>query len=346
MPPVSIVIPAYNQLDYCRQCLDSIQVNTEPGTYRLVLVNNGSDDGVGAYFDSIEGAAVIHAEENLGFAGGVNLGLAKADGHALILNSDTLVPRDWLPRLVAALERDTAVGIVGPMSNYVSGPQLVPDLEFTSMDEINAYSDRLHDERRGQFEATDRLVGFCMLIKDKALNQVPQFDEQFGIGNYEDDDYGIRVRKAGFELRIALDCFVFHYGHRTFAGMGVHNEALRALLDENGERFREKWKTSPEFDRAAARDTALSLNRDARGALETGDLKAGISLLAKAIRTSPELAENYNDLGAVLWEMGERRRATALFERALALNPNYAEAADNLDAAKRTDVPDRSPERT
>ncbi len=339
-PRVSIIIPAFNQLDYCRQCVDSILANTDPDTYELILVNNGSDDGVGEYFDSIEDATVVHAATNLGFAGGVNLGLAAAKGHALLLNSDTVVPRGWLPRLLAALDRNSAIGIVGPMSNYASGPQMILDLELESLDDINAYSDQLYEERCGTFGRTNRLVGFCMLVRDTVLAKVGLFDERFGIGNYEDDDYGVRVQQAGFELRVALDCFVFHFGHRTFSGMGIHGDQLRTLLDENGERFREKWSNSPEHDRAAARDAALALNREGRSALEGGDHKKALSLLTRAIQTFPEASENYNDLGAVLWGMGESRRAIGLFKRALALNPDYREAIENLAAANRvTDSP-------
>ena len=336
--PVSIIIPAFNQLEYCRQCIDSIHANTDPDAYQLVLVNNGSDDGVGEYFDSITDAEVIHSEVNRGFSGGVNLGLANAHGHALLLNSDTVVPRHWLTRLVDALSCDDDIGIVGPMSNYVSGAQLIPDLNLTTMDEINAISDRLYEEQREQYVVTDRLVGFCMLIRDSVWKAVGNFDEGFGIGNYEDDDYGLRVRNAGFELRIASDCFVFHFGSRTFAGMGVHGERWNDLYAQNEERFRRKWNVDPDHDRSAARDAARALNRDARLALKQGNRPSALTLLTNAIRTSPELAENYNDLGVVLWEMGETRRAIALFRSAIALNPDYREANENLaDVAKATD---------
>ncbi len=332
--PVSIIIPAFNQLAYCRQCIDTLRMNTDTGSYRLILVDNGSDDGVGEYFDSLEGAVVIHAGENRGFAGGVNLGLAEARGHVLLLNSDTLVSRGWLPRLRDALEREDRVGIVGPMSNYVSGPQLIPDLEFTAQDEIDAYGDRLFAKHCGSYVVTNRLVGFCMLIRDTAFSSVGLFDERFGIGNYEDDDYGLRVQQAGYELRIASDCFVFHFGSRTFAGMGIQDDQWTNLLTENESRFREKWNAEPEHDRSAARASSISLNREARSALERGDHASAMSLLTKAIRTSPEIAENYNDLGAVLWGIGESERAIRLFNRALALDSGYSEALENLAAAE------------
>ena len=79
---VSIIIPAFNQLDYCRQCVGTLQRNTE-GPYRLILVDNGSTDGVSEFFDNVAGAEVLHLGENRGFAGGVNAGLDAAEYHAL-----------------------------------------------------------------------------------------------------------------------------------------------------------------------------------------------------------------------------------------------------------------------
>ena len=89
-PPLSIIIPAFNQLKYCQGCIASLRRCT-PEAHRLILVDNGSTDGVGDYFYSVPKAEVLHAEENLGFAGGVNLGLAKAVGHVVLLNSDTIL---------------------------------------------------------------------------------------------------------------------------------------------------------------------------------------------------------------------------------------------------------------
>ena len=63
-------------------------------------------------------------------------------------------------------------------------------------------------------------------------------DERFGLGFFDDDDLAERARRAGFELAVAHDLFVHHFGSRTFAGNGVDAEKL---LDENASRFAAKW---------------------------------------------------------------------------------------------------------
>ena len=65
-------------------------------------------------------------------------------------------------------------------------------------------------------------------------------DEQFGLGLFDDDDLAERARRDGFELAVAHDLFVHHFGSRTFAGAGIDAEKL---LEENGSKFAEKWGT-------------------------------------------------------------------------------------------------------
>src|SRR6202044_2176239 len=63
-------------------------------------------------------------------------------------------------------------------------------------------------------------------------------EERYGLGLFDDDDLAERARRAGFELAVAHDLFVHHFGSRTFAGNGIDAEAL---LRENERRFADKW---------------------------------------------------------------------------------------------------------
>jgi hypothetical protein len=331
--PISIIVPAYNQLGYCRQCVTSILANTSQ-PYKLILVDNGSTDGVSEYFDSVAQATVVHAQTNRGFAGGINLGLTHIPGHAVLLNSDTLVPRGWLARLEAALLSDDRIGMVGPMSNYVSGIQQINGPAFSTLEEIAAFSDKLAVEKQGRLHDVSRLVGFCMMIRDTVLRAVGGFDESFGLGNYEDDDYCLRVHQAGYRLCVAEDCFVFHYGSRTFLGMGVTGERWQALLAENQEKFLQKWQASAP-DRSDQAQESLQLNCRARELFKQGRVTDALRVMKEAIEVFPWSEQNYNDLGAMLWKMGEHDRAFENFLRAVRLNPDYGEGRENLRDAAR-----------
>jgi glycosyltransferase involved in cell wall biosynthesis len=325
---ISIIIPAFNQLGYTRQCIASILENTE-GEYRLILVDNGSTEAVYDFFCAIPGAVPIRSEANLGFAGGVNLGLRVAEGHVVLLNNDTLVPRGWLTGLCAALESAPDIGVVGPMSNYVSGSQLIPELRFESLDDINAYAEERRAEHGGRLRDVARLVGFCMLIRDRVVAEVGLMDEAFGLGNFEDDDYCVRVLRAGYRLCVDEASFVFHYGNRTFHALGLVEGKWDTLLEENAARFGAKWDLKPE-DRLDEYREALQLNRKAGEALAQGDLVGAIRGYRDALLLAPQLARSHNDLAVALWQAGAGADAFERLKAALRLDPEFSEARENL----------------
>jgi glycosyltransferase involved in cell wall biosynthesis len=332
-PLISIIIPAFNQVEYCRQCLTTLAAATRP-PYELILIDNGSTDGVAELFDSIEHAVVVHNPANLGFSKAINQGLERASGHPLLLNSDTLLPTGWLERLETTLFASDDIGAVGPMTNCAPGPQEIDSLELTSWQAINDYADELHRARSGRCSDTFRLVGFCMLIRDRVAKEVGLFDERFGTGNFEDDDYCLRIARAGYRLCIAEDCFVFHYGSRTFAGMGLTGDEFRSLIADNQQRLQEKWgrhvaEHSPHAHRSR------QLNREARRAFKNGDAITAVRLLRDAIEAFPTLAVNHNDLGVILWQLGDKERAYHAFRRAVECDAEFLDARENLIIAAK-----------
>jgi len=249
----SVVILTHDQLAYTRECVDSIlRLTDEP--YELVFVDNASADGTAEYLRSVPGATVIANPENRGFPAAANQGIAAARGdQVLLLNNDTVVTTGWLRRLLRALHRDPGVGLVGPCSNSVSGPQQV-EAGYDAMPGLDGFAwdrGKAHD---GVAEETDRLVGFCLLIRRAVVDAVGGLDERFGLGCFEDDDYCLRAVRAGWRAVIARDAFVHHYGGRTFLGSGVD---FAAVLRENGQRFRDKWAGEPAASPPAVPDSTV-----------------------------------------------------------------------------------------
>ncbi len=276
---VSIIILAFNQLKHTKLCLQSIEQHTAQ-PYELILVDNGSTDGtldyLRTYANGRTNVRVIANKENLGFAAGNNQGLAVANGtHVLLLNNDTVVTEGWLTRMVSVFERFVDVGIVGPVSNNISGPQKVPGAIYQSLKDMPLYAKQWSSEHRGQSFEVQRVVGFCLLAKREVIDRIGGLDETFGSGNFEDDDFCLRAAAAGFKARIAQDAFIHHTGSQTFKGAGID---YRQSLLRNWEIFKTKWKLPQDLPYGA--NYTLTL--------DTGDLSHYFIPLAKHAGKTPQ----------------------------------------------------------
>jgi glycosyltransferase involved in cell wall biosynthesis len=130
------------------------------------------------------------------------------------------------------------VGLVGPMSNYAAPPQLVQELGYHRLEDMPAFAQRWREQHRGAWFSVPKLSGFCLLMKRTVYEAIGGLDECYGLGFFDDDDLAERARRAGFELAVAHDLFVHHFGSRTFVGNGID---ANKLLDENAAKFAAKW---------------------------------------------------------------------------------------------------------
>jgi GT2 family glycosyltransferase len=241
---VSIVIPCFNQVGYTRLCVESVLEHTRMD-YELVLIDNGSADETAEYFTALAGrpgptfVRIIRNASNLGFPAACNQGLRIAQGkNIVLLNNDTIVTPGWLEGLVARLDDPLRnVGLAGPVSNGAPPPQFV-ESTFADAAGLNEFAVRRGAEHRGRTRLTSRLTGFCLAIRREVVEKVGVLDERFGLGFFDDDDLCFRAADAGYQLALAEDVFVHHFGSRTFKTLGVDP---RELLQVNFDRFRQKW---------------------------------------------------------------------------------------------------------
>jgi GT2 family glycosyltransferase/Flp pilus assembly protein TadD len=237
-PLTSILVLAWNQEKYNRICVESIRRNTR-ARYELILIDNGSTDGTLKYFRTVSGAKVLVNKENLGFAAGFNRGLDEASGDfVVLLNNDTVVTEGWLEALLAGFAVDSSLGVLGPTSNCISGPQLVADVPYKDEAGLQEFARRRQALFADRIDVVPRITGFCMALTRDLIDRIGLLDTRFGVGNFEDDDYCLRARLAGFKVGICPASFVHHYGSVSFRASG---EDYQALLQKNQQIFREKW---------------------------------------------------------------------------------------------------------
>ncbi len=233
----SIIILTYNNLQYTRQCIESIRKNTKLGSYEIIIVDNASTDGTKEWINEQHGIASIQNEENNGFPKGCNQGIEIAKGdNILLLNNDVIVTPNWLENLLKCLYSSDDIGAVGPVSNNVAYYQQI-DVNYSSLDELNEFATKHNVTDSSKWEERIKLIGFCMLIKRTVFEKIGLLDERFSPGNFEDDDLSIRIRNEGYKNILCTDTFIHHYGNASF----IKNENYEKLLSENEEKFKEKW---------------------------------------------------------------------------------------------------------
>lgn len=238
-PLASIVILTHDDGDYLEECLAAVARHT-PLPHEVIVVDNASSDGATARLRRMAGgrkARLIVNKENRFFAAGNNQGIRAARGrHIVLLNADAVVGPGWLSLLAACADEDPAIGLVGPCSNFAAGYQHVSSPGYARVQDFPAFAERWARRRAGRRRDVHRLIAFCLLIKREVVERVGLLDERFGPGGYEDYDYCLRVRQAGFRIVLAEDAFVHHYGGK---GYGRQDYGRMRLI--NRELLAAKW---------------------------------------------------------------------------------------------------------
>lgn len=294
-PRVSVVIPLHGGVEEIRVCLESL-AHCHDLLHEVIVVDDRSPDEAPAVAAAFEGVRVITNEGERGFAATSNLGLKESSGElVLFLNSDTVVPRVAIERMLECLQSSGSIGAVGPYSNRAAHLQAVFST-YTTLDHLDLFAEDFAQHAHPDVD-TDMLVGFCLLVRRNVLKEVGSFDTAFGLGNFEDNDLSYRIRRAGYRLAIAGRAFVHHHGGRSLARLP---ESTPPLLEQNEVLFRTKWREdvecgfashlsgySPErilFDPSRNPDTR-------RRELRERAQRASITLCVAATRDSERLIE-------------------------------------------------------
>jgi GT2 family glycosyltransferase/Tfp pilus assembly protein PilF len=225
----SVVIPAYGGGEDLKSCLESLGECLDL-IEEVIVVDNASPDDALAVARSFDFVKIIANEENRGFAAACNQGAVEATSpYILFLNSDTIVNRAGLVRLIGTLETSANVAAAGPFSNYAGyGQQLEPT--YTEIPNLEHFVNDFA-ARDAEDVDVDHLVGFCLLVRKPVFDEVGGFDESFGIGLFEDTELCYRILRAGYRMRIAGRSFVHHHGSRSLPRVTTDPQRL----------LQEKW---------------------------------------------------------------------------------------------------------
>ncbi len=252
MKKTSIIILSCNTLLYTRLCIESIRRHTKKGSYEILVVDNASLDGSVQWLEQQPDVKCIFNGENKGFPKGCNQGIQMATGsEILLLNSDTIVTPRWLEQMLTALYSSDKVGAVSCVTNVCSNDQEIK-VPYKTTEGILLFAEGYNIQDTGKWERRLKLVGFCFLVKRMVVEKIGSLDEAFSPGNFEDDDYSLRILEAGYELLLCGDTFIHHFGSMSFkkaygdVELEEKQRKYNALLERNANYFEQKWKVPAE----------------------------------------------------------------------------------------------------
>jgi GT2 family glycosyltransferase len=247
----SIVIVSLNGEKVLPVCLDAVY-KTRWEDFEVILVDNGSIDHTAKIVrENWPRVKLIQAPRNLGFAGGNNLGIKEAKGDfVILLNDDTQVDPFWLEALYQSAERYGDAGILGCKLLYPDRKTIQHAggwLEPNGLTHHRGYG----EEDKGQYNTEKEcqyVTGAAFVIKREVIQNLGLLDSGFFPIYFEEIDYCIRAKMAGFKILYVPDAVVIHHESRT---TDRYSPGFLFKYHKNRFRFLFKNKSFMELLRAA-----------------------------------------------------------------------------------------------
>ncbi len=242
-PRVSVVVVTYNNLEYTRACLSSLELYSDYANMEVIVVDNASSDDTPAYLEEwrLGGAdrQVILNTDNRGFAAANNQGLELADGEYLVmLNNDAYVTPGWIATLVSHMRRNPVLGMLGPVTNNIGNEARI-EINYADMEAMLGAAGEYTRRHAGQLTPLHTAAFFCVMMPRRVYEKIGALDEAFGIGMFEDDDYCRRVQQAGWTIACADDVFIHHNLSASFNK--IKHEKRQAMFEQNKAIYEAKW---------------------------------------------------------------------------------------------------------
>lgn len=240
---IYIIILNWNGLKDTVECVESVLRN-DFKYYHILIIDNGSKKNeytsLKKVFGSNKRITLIHSKKNLGFAGGVNLGIKKSmennATYSLLLNNDTKVASNFLSELINVAEKDKNAGILSSNIFYYDNPNRL----WAGGVYFNYYFPPLSRTFQGKKPAeVSDVVGCCMLIRNEVFRAAGLFNEKF-FAYGEETDLNFRVKKyTNYKIIVVPKSKVYHKVskstgggfNKTVAYFKMRNKVLHAKLN-------------------------------------------------------------------------------------------------------------------
>lgn len=242
---LSIIIVNYNVADFLAACLHSIlaspvAINSSQGelpVVEIIVVDSASTDGsVTLVREKYPQVTLLAQDTNVGFTHGNNIGLEVAQGrHLLLLNPDTEVIADALPKMIDYLDTHPDVGIVGPHTLNTNGTTQSSRRRFMSKKLAFFESTWLQDYAPQSWlddfyitNAPDDAIfeidwaqGSALMARREVYEQIGGLDTGF-VMYFEEQDWCKRAKDAGWKVTYLGSAQITHHGGKSSEQVGAH----------------------------------------------------------------------------------------------------------------------------
>lgn len=262
---IDIIIPIYNAYNELLTCVNSIKKWTDLSKHRLILINDcSSDKRIVPYLEEMANASctVIYNDRNMGFSANINIGMAQSeDRDVLLLNSDTVVTRNWVEKLLDCAYSNPWIATVTPLSNNAtlcSVPEFCMENKLPNGYTVDEYAELVEKASLRKYPEIPVAHGFCMFIKREVINIIGNFDAAaFEKGYGEENDFCYRATEAGYHHVMCDDTFILHSGTSSFI-----SKDKRKYMAEHEKVLDERYPALMQDVRIHCRDNPTSIISD------------------------------------------------------------------------------------
>ncbi|MEG0825982.1 MAG: glycosyltransferase [Bacilli bacterium] len=241
MKKCDIIIPVYNSPEWVKFCVYALIKNTPKDSIgKIIIIDDCSDQPTKILLDNLskkykELIKIETNTNNLGFVKTCNKGLEKSTAeYVLLLNTDCLLSKNTIPKLIEHMENDKKIGLICPISSNAANLSLnlFDGFTYTQMNSL------LEKKFKGKTFDACTVVGNCLMISKICLKKVGCLDEAYGTGYGEETDYQFKAMFKGFSAKVAIDTYVFHKSEVSFGA----SKSKQERLNHNRDLFFSRWK--------------------------------------------------------------------------------------------------------
>jgi GT2 family glycosyltransferase len=247
-PRVVTVLLNYNQYDFTRDAIESLEESEWKNNQIIVVDNQSSDDSVNRLKKEYPNVKLIEVDSNLGCSGGRNLGAQKAldvgADYVFFMDNDALASKECIGRLVLHLNNEPSLGLVGPKVMQHPETDLVSILgTVIEWDSCRYYA--LQEEPREM--PADHLIdaawvaGTAWMVRASIFEEVGFLDDRYFI-YFEDTDFSLRIQRKGYRTAVAADAQIWH---RSRSSLGVGSPTLTYYYARNRILFFSTYSPNP-----------------------------------------------------------------------------------------------------